>query len=89
MSQSNAVKTQYGENAARLVFGAYRRDQAMPLLHKLHWLPVAKRVFFETAVLVWKCIHGVAAVYLQELCIQVDSIRGRPRLRSASTVRIE
>ena len=33
----------------------------------------------------WKCIHGVAAVYLQELCTLVDNIRGRPRLRSAST----
>ena len=42
-------------------------------------------IIFKTAVLVWKCIHGVAAVYLQELCTQVDSIRGRPRLRSAST----
>ena len=46
---------------------------------------VASRVIFKTAVLVWKCIHGVTAVHLQELCTQVDSIRGRPRLRSAST----
>jgi len=46
---------------------------------------VASRVIFKTAVLVWKCIHGVTAVYLQELCTQVDSIRGRPKLRSAST----
>ena len=57
----------------------------MPLLRNLRWLPVVQRVIFKTAVLVWKCIHGVAPVYLQELCTQVDSIRGRPRLRSAST----
>jgi len=45
----------------------------------------ARLVSFKTAVLVWKCIHGVAPVYLQELCTQVDNIRGRPRIRSAST----
>jgi len=32
-----------------------------------------------------QAIYGVAQVYLQELCTQVDSIRGRPKLRSAST----
>jgi len=57
----------------------------MSLLRNLHWLPVGQRVVFTTAVLVCKCIHGVVPVYLQELCTQVDSIRGRPRLRSAST----
>ena len=71
--------------AASLVSGAHRRDHAMPLLCNLHWLPVGEWVSFNTAVLVWKCIHGIAQVYLQELCTQVDSIRGRPRPRSAST----
>jgi len=32
-----------------------------------------------------KSIHGVAPIYLQGLCTQVDSVRGRLRLRSAST----
>ena len=63
----------------------HRRDHAMSLLRNLHWLPVGQRVIFETTVLVWKCIHGAASVFLQELCTQVGSIRGRPRLRSAST----
>jgi len=40
---------------------------------------------FKTAALVWKRIHSVASVYLQEQRTQVDSIHGRPRLRSAST----
>ena len=70
---------------ARLVSGAHRRHHAMSLLRNLHWLPVGQRVIFKTAVLVWKRNHGVASVYLQELCTQVGSIRGRPRLRSAST----
>ena len=44
----------------------------MSLLLNLHWLPVGQRVIFKTAVLVWKRNHGVASVYLQELCTQVD-----------------
>jgi len=71
--------------AAPLVSTTHRRDHSMSLLRNLHWLPVGQRVIFTTAVLVCKCIHGVAPVYLQEICTQVDSIRGRPRLRSAST----
>jgi len=34
---------------------------------------------------VWKCVHGAASAYLQELCEPVKDVRGRPRLRSAST----
>ena len=69
--------------AAHLVSGAHRRDHAMLLLRNLHWLPVVQRVIFkvQTAVLVWKCIHGVAPVYLQKLCTEVNSIRIRDRPR--------
>ena len=35
-------------------------------------------------ILVWKCIHGVAPPYLQEFCVPVEKLPGRPRLRSAS-----
>jgi len=75
---TDRIGLQAVQNAtARLVSGAHRRDHAMPLLRSLHWLPVGQQVIFKTAVLVWKCIHGVAAVYQQELCTQVDSIRIR------------
>jgi len=33
----------------------------------------------------WKCVHGVAAAYLHEFCIPVETVPGRPRLWSAST----
>jgi len=71
--------------AARLVSGARRRDHITPVLRSLHWLPVRQRIFFKTAVLVWKCIHGVAPPYLQEACVPVEKVQGRSRLRSAST----
>jgi len=56
-----------------------------PVLTKLHWLPVHKRVMFKTAVLVWKCLNSTAPGYLSKLCIPVASASGRQHLRSAST----
>ena len=75
--------------SARLVSGARRLDHITPVLRSLHWLPVRQRIFFKTAVLVWKCIHDVAPAYLQEVCLPVESVPGRPRLRSVSTGCVE
>ena len=50
---------------ARLVSGARWQYHITPVLRSLHWLPVWRRIFFKTAVLVWKCIHGIAPPYLQ------------------------
>ena len=33
----------------------------------LHWLPIQQRIFYRVAVLVWRCLIGIAPVYLQEL----------------------
>ena len=71
--------------AARLVSGARRHDHITPVLTKLHWLPVRKRVMFKTVVLVWKCLNGIALGYLSELCVPVASASGCQHLRSAST----
>jgi len=59
-AKGQVKRVQAVRNAAfRLVSGAWCRDHVTPLLRRLHWLPAA--------VLVWKCIHGVASVYMQEL----------------------
>ena len=58
-------------------------------MRSLQWLPVRRRIFFKTAVLVRKCIHDVAPAYLQEVCLPVESVPGPPRLRSASTGCVE
>jgi len=50
----------------------------------LHSLPIRQRVTAKIALLVWKCVHGATPAYLQELCVLVEDVRGRPRLRSAS-----
>jgi len=33
----------------------------------------------------WKCIHSVAPPYLQEFCVPIEKVQGRPLLRSTST----
>ena len=71
--------------AARLVSGARRRDSVSPILRSLHWLPVRRRVIFKSAVIARKCVNGVASTYLRELCVPMEDVRSRPRLRSAST----
>ena len=55
--------------AARMVSGVRRSERIIPVLEDLHWLPVSQRVVFKTALVVWKCVHGVAPVYLSDLCV--------------------
>ena len=51
---------------------------------ELHWLPVAVRVQFKIATLVWKATTGTAPDYIAELCLPVGTQTGRRALRSAS-----
>jgi len=60
-------KLQSLQNAvARLVTGARKFDRITPVMRELHWLPVRQRIKFKTAVLVFKCLHGLAPAYLSE-----------------------
>ena len=67
--------------AARLVTGARKFDRITPVTRELHWLPVRQRIRFKTAVLVFKCLHGLAPEYLSEYC---KLMTGRSHLRSAN-----
>jgi len=58
------------------------------ILHSLYWLPIRQRVTIKIALLVWKCVHGAAPAYLQELCVPVEDVRGRPRLRCIRLPRV-
>ena len=56
-----------------------------PALRELHWLPVQQRLKFKTAVLVFKCLHGLAPAYLADYCQPTTVTAGCTRLRSAHT----
>ena len=75
-------KLQLVQNAAaRLILGGSRRDHVTPLLVKLHWLPVEKRILFKVLLLVFKCRLGKAPSYLQELLVPY---KPPSKLRSAN-----
>ena len=47
--------------------GGRKYDHVKPLLKALHWLPVAQRIDFKTALLTYKCLNGFAPKYLVDL----------------------
>jgi len=55
-------------SAACLVTGARKFDRITSVMRELHWLPVRQRIRFKTAILVFKCLHGLAPEYLSEYC---------------------
>jgi len=73
--------------AARLVTGARRSEHMMPVLRDLHWLQIRQRIAFKTAVLVYKCLHGMAPQYLQMHCEPTSTVTSR-HLRSAHSSRL-
>ncbi|PFX12680.1 Uncharacterized protein K02A2.6 [Stylophora pistillata] len=53
--------------AARLLVGAKSRDSITPILMKLHWLPVTKRIQFKMLLIAYKALNDMAPTYLVEL----------------------
>ena len=83
------TKLQHIQNAAaRLISGARKYDHVTPVLKQLHWLPVRQRVSFKIAVLVYKCLHGLARSYLVRDCVPVSTVQGRRQLRSAANLEL-
>jgi len=71
--------------AARLILCKRNYDRITAAIrHSLHWLPVQQRIDCKLCVLVYKCLHQGAPVYLSKLCIPVASLTARSHLRSAA-----
>ena len=61
VSEDVLRKLQLIQNAAaRLVTGTRKFDHISPVLRDLHWLPIRKRITYKVAMLVYKCLHGLA-----------------------------
>ena len=65
--------------AARLVCSEPALSHATPLLRRLHWLPVARRITYKLCVLMFDVFHGTAPTWpiLQSLQWQPSSITSR------------
>ena len=71
---------------ARIVLKKPFRSPAAPLLKELHWLPVAQRVRYKIATLVFRCREGSAPSYLNQLLSERSYVR---ELRSTNTFLLE
>jgi len=71
--------------AAQLVFSSSKCDHITPHLRQLHWLMISWWIDFKLAVLVYKCLHGLAPSYLADELHHPAESESRRRLRSASS----
>jgi len=62
--------------AAWLLTGSRKCDHITPVLRRLSWLRVHHRVSYKIALLVYRCVHGMAPPYLADDCIPLSSIAG-------------
>jgi len=73
---------------ARVVTGTRKFDRITPVLCDLHWLPIRQRILFKLAVIVFKCLHGLAPSYLEEHCVLASAAASWRHLRSADTMKL-
>ena len=67
--------------AARVVSRSSKYEHITPILNDLHWLTVKKRILFKILLLTYKCVNGLAPLYLCDLVSPMKSTRA---LRSTS-----
>ena len=68
ITKENMSRLQSIQNhAAKLIKGKKKYDHVSPLLKELHWLPVAYRIDYKIALIVFKCINNLAPLYLQKM----------------------
>ena len=59
-------------HACRVIFGLKRKELVEEKLKSLHWLKVQQRIEFKIILLMFKCIHSAAPLYLKELFYNND-----------------
>ena len=74
MARVYLQKLQSVQNTVACMSGVRRSEHITPVLKDLHWLPVSQRVVFKTALMAWKCVHGVAPAYLSDFCVPAAAI---------------
>jgi hypothetical protein len=72
-------------SAARIIRKCKKSDHITPHLKHLHWLPVQQRIKFKILTLTFKCLHGLAPKYLNDLLTLYKPSR---TLRSSSGIQL-
>jgi hypothetical protein len=85
LANHSFVKLQSFLNAAApLIFSSRKFDHVTPLLCELHWLSFLGRINYKLALLVFKCLNGLAPPYLACEFRQTADTESRQRLLTAS-----
>ena len=72
------ISTQLVQNfAARIVANKRKYEHATPILRSLNWLPARDQLYFRDAVLAFKCMSGLAPVYLSDKLITRSTVSKR------------
>jgi len=71
----------------RLVCSDPALSHATPLLRRLHWLPVARRITYKLCVLMFDVFHGTAPTYLTDICSRCSDNGLRSTARGKFVVR--
>ena len=68
LSKRAVGQLQYIQNSAARVLTITRKyDHISRVLSSLHWLPVAQRIDFKTALFVYKSLNGLAPKYISDM----------------------
>ena len=70
--------------ACRIVYRQHRFCWVTPLMKELHWLKVPDRITYKIALLMYKCVKGLAPEYLIDIVITPQ----RRKLRSTTMVKL-
>jgi len=58
------------------------------LYFTLLYFPIRQRILFKLAMIVFKCLHGLAQSYQADDCVLASAVVGQRRLRSADTMKL-
>ena len=85
LPEKHIAKLQHVQNlTAKFVLKRGKYTSSKDSLQTLHWLPIRSQIKFKIAVLVYKCRHGEAPEYLQNLLITY--VPGREGLGSETII---
>ena len=77
-SQRNIKKLQLVQNfAARIVLGFKKFDHISQGIKSLNWLTVKERLYFNDAVMVFKCVNNLVPEYLADMFVPRSRIHSR------------
>jgi hypothetical protein len=72
-------------SAAKSLCGVSRRAESLPILRRLHWLPVEKRILFKLAIYGFKILHQTAPEYFNPIGVAAPARATRSALAPCLT----